>query len=246
MRATAWIIGFVVGITACESTPASEELRPRAQRDAGPSSIIVDGGIDSAPDPASGLGILTFLPSTLYSGFDGTHAFVAPVAVYDAASDLEVDVDSAAATITPVRLTDISPGKTDNGKYFFVTTKKAGTFTLVARSGGRSTEASLVVTSYGASRWSAGKTRYENAGSTGEPACSQCHAGGAAIDHSPAALAGIPDESVGVVLTTGVSPAGFPISVDHPAGHRWTLSASEREGLVTFLRALPPRGFSEQ
>jgi mono/diheme cytochrome c family protein len=132
-------------------------------------------------------------------------------------------------------------GTFDNGKYFMVTPKKAGDITLVAKSQGRKVEAVLTVTAYLASEWTAGKTRYEGSGTGGEPACTQCHAGSAGIDHSPAALASVDDQKVGTVITSGISTAGFPIK-EASTGHRWDVTAEERAALVAYLRGLEPRG----
>ena len=44
------------------------------------------------------------------------------------------------------------------------------------------------------------------------------------------------------VITTGISTAGFPIK-EMSKGHRWEVSDEERDGLVTYLRGLEPRGF---
>ncbi len=199
---------------------------------------------DSAPSPDSGLGVLRFQPTTSYSGYDGTHSFQVPVAVYDAASDLQVSADDASAvTVTPATLKNpVSPdGVTDNGKYFLVTVKKAGTITLTASSSGRSATTTITVVSYAPDRWQTGQTRYVNGGS-GDPPCTDCHVNGQAIDHSPAALATTNDEGVAAVITTGISPAGFPIQ-GVTGGHRWNVTDAERDGLVTYLRALTPRGF---
>ncbi|HVH41497.1 MAG TPA: hypothetical protein VM925_04110 [Labilithrix sp.] len=205
----------------------------------------VDASFDSKPSPDSGLGVLSFMPQASFSGFDGTHTFTVPIAVYDSADDLQVTAtDPAAADIVskklvaPVR----SDGTTDNGKYFFVTAKKPGTITLVATSKGKSVESTLTVTPYPSNRWTVGETRYKNGGG-GDPPCSNCHVNGEAIDHSPAALATSTDEEIAVVITTGISTSGFPIKINGEPGHTWTVSEPERDGLVTYLRSLAPRGF---
>jgi hypothetical protein len=71
-----------------------------------------------------------------------------------------------------------------------------------------------------------------------------------AIDHSPAAIATASDQDVGVIITTGVLPGfgpGAPSVIAIPAYpgtlHKWSVTGAERDGLVTFLRALAPRGF---
>lgn len=207
--------------------------------------VIKDGGTDARRAPDSGLGVLTFRPEESFSGFDGQHTFKVPVAVYDSTDDLEVAAtDPSAAEIVPKKLTtpDRGDGTLDTGKYFLVTVKRSGTITLRATSSGRTAESQINVASYPAGRWQTGETRYKN-GSTTDPACTQCHSQGQAIDHSPAALATATDEKIGVVITTGVSTGGFPIKIDGKPSHRWTVTDDERDGLVTYLRSLEPRGF---
>src|SRR5690606_16764051 len=102
-----------------------------------------DGGFVTKPSPDSGLGILSFMPSESFSGFDGEHTFKVPVAVYDSADDLEVTAtDSSAADIVATQLENPEriDGTVDNGKYFLVTVKRAGKITLKATSGGKSVE----------------------------------------------------------------------------------------------------------
>jgi len=211
----------------------------------------IDGGYsrdgstyDSAPPPDSGLGQLRFQPTLAYSGFDGTHTFQVPVAVYDSASDLTVTAaDPSAATVTPAKLVNpVTPdGTTDSGKYFLVTVKKAGTITLNAKSGGKTVTATINAATYAADRYATGETRYNG----GSPPCTDCHVNGQAIDHSPAALATVDDTKIGTVITNGISPAGFPIQ-GVQGGHKWSVSAAELAGLVTYLRALPSRGLTQQ
>jgi hypothetical protein len=225
------------GVFACSETTTSYIDEP--------DEPAVDGGFDSQPSPESGLGVLTFMPESSYSGFDGTHAFTVPVAVYDSGEDLEVTAsDPSAAEIVPKKLTNPvrEDGTTDNGKYFFVTVKKAGTVTLKATSNGKTVESKITVIDYADGRWETGETRYKN-GANGEPACTECHVNGTAIDHSPAALATATDEKIAVVITTGISTGGFPIKIDNKPGHKWTVSDPERDGLVTYLRGLQPKGF---
>jgi mono/diheme cytochrome c family protein len=222
-----------------DETPTAEESpEPGTQKSS-------DGKFDSTPAADSGLGVLSFSPDSVFSGFDGEHAFKVPVAVYDAADDLVVSAkDPSAASIVAVKLTQpLVDGVLDNGKYFMVTPKKAGAITLVAKSAGRTVEATLTVEAYSSAEWAAGKQRYESGGANGDPACTQCHAGSAGIDHSPAALASVNDQKVGTVITSGISTAGFPIKESTGKGHRWDVTAEERQALITYLRGLEPRGF---
>lgn len=238
---------FVAAIAACSSTQTQlvdDDSSNATDGDA--ASYTRDGSTyDSAPTPDSGLGLLRFQPAQSYSGWDGTHAFQVPVAVYDGASDLQVSADDpSSVTITPAALKNPvnADGVTDNGKYFLVAVKKAGTITLTARSGGKSATTKIVVASYDASRYAAGEARYTQSGTGSSQPCTNCHVNGQAIDHSPAALATADDEKVGATITTGISPFGFPIQ-GVEGGHKWDVTDQERDGLVTYLRALSPRGF---
>jgi mono/diheme cytochrome c family protein len=248
MRNVAWVQWAMLVLFGCstaqptireeEPAPAEDSPRPGTQKSD-------DGKFDSTPAPDAGLGVMSFSPDSVHSGFDGEHAFKVPIAVYDANDELVVSAkDPSAATIVAVKLENpVVDGVLDNGKYFMVTPKKAGDIVLVAKSSGRSIEAKLSVTAYTTAQWAAGKQRYENAGTSGEPACTQCHAGSAGIDHSPAALASVDDQKVGTVITSGISTSGFPIKESTGKGHRWEVTEDERAALVTYLRGLEPRGF---
>jgi hypothetical protein len=210
-----------------------------------------DGSVyDSTPSPESGLGQLLFRPDKVYSGVDGTKTFKVPLAVYDSDSDLVVTPsDPSALTVVKATLTNpVSPdGITDNGKYFMVTALKAGTYMLTATSKGRSTTASITIADYAASRWGDGDKRYNNGDTsmTATRACKNCHVNGLAIDHSPAALATATDQEIGIIITTGVKPGPSVIKIPMQPGtqHKWTVTDVEKDGLVTYLRAIDPRGF---
>lgn len=226
------------GVFACSSTQTTYVDEPEEPG-------VKDAGFDTKPSAESGLGFLTFMPEKSYSGIDGTHDFIVPVAVYDSGDDLKVTAsDPSAVEITPKQLGNPvhADGTTDNGKYFFVKVKKAGTITLTASSNGKTAESTITVAQYTPERWRAGETRYKNGGG-GDPPCTDCHVNGQAIDHSPAALATATDEKIAVVITTGISTSGFPIKINDEPGHRWNVTDEERDGLVTYLRSLEPRGF---
>ena len=148
----------------------------------------------------------------------------------------------------PQTANPVSPdGITDNGKYFMVTALKAGTYMLTATSKGRSTTASITIADYAAGRWSDGDKRYSNGDTsmTATRACKNCHVNGLAIDHSPAALATATDQEIGIIITTGVKPGPSVIKIPMQPGtqHKWTVTDVEKDGLVTYLRAIDPRGF---
>jgi hypothetical protein len=184
---------------------------------------------------------LRFLPEKSFSGYDGTHTFKVPVAVYEYGDDLVVTAsDPSALDVVPATIIDADK---DVGKYFMVTVKKPGVHAVIAKSKGQTAEVVLTATAYAPTEWAIGEQRYASSSATGEPACTQCHRDGAAIDHSPAALSTVNDTKVGTVLTSGVSTFGFPITINGQPGHKWTITEQERTGLVTYLRGLPPRGF---
>jgi hypothetical protein len=244
MRSLWWSVIVACGLSACSGAGSETDgtAEPAADGDA---PGVADAGYDSTPSPDAGLGVLSFSPERSFSGFDGEHAYQVPIAVYDAADDLLVAVkDPSSASIAKTRLASVTraDGTFDSGRYFLVTMKRAGTITIVAESRGRKVEASVEVASYDANAWRAGEGRYLNAGATGDPACAQCHSGSQGIDHSPAAMASASDEQLKAVVTTGISIAGFPIT-EATKGHRWDVSEQELDGVVTYLRGLPPRGF---
>jgi mono/diheme cytochrome c family protein len=240
-------------LVACSSAAtnpgASDGSSGGADKDA--SNFTRDGSVyDSSPSPESGLGELLFRPDNVYTGTDGTHTFKVPVAVYDSDSDLTVTAsDSSGLTLAKTTLKNpvSQDGITDNGKYFMLTALKAGTYTLTATSKGRSAKATVTVSDYAANRYADGNARYNN-GDTSKSAtraCANCHVNGLAIDHSPAALATATDQEIGVIITTGVKPGPSVIKIPNEPGtqHKWTVTAAEKDGLVTYLRALDPRGF---
>lgn len=185
---------------------------------------------------------MSMRPSVLYSGVDGTHSFRVPFALYNAGGDLTVTVaDTSIATVTTTALTD--PG-TDVGKYYMLTMKAQGTTTVTAKSGGTTVTATLTVSDYGAGTWDTGQQRYTNGPDTADPPCTQCHSGASGVDHSPAALGGVNDTKVTAIITTGIGTDNFPIQIGGKPGHKWSTTPDQLTGLVTYLRALDPKGFN--
>lgn len=217
------------------------------ESDAGPAR---DGSAyDSAPSPTTGLGTLRFTPDHVYTGTDGTHTFQVPVAVYDFDTDLEVTAsDTSAVTIAKATLQNPTvDGVTDNGQYFLVTVQKAGELTLTATSKGRTATATVTITAYDAASYAVGQARYEQTGTGADRPCTTCHAGAGAVDHSPAALATATDQEVGIIITTGVKPGPNVIRIpsEPSTPHKWDVTDAQKDGLITYLRGLTPRGFSQ-
>lgn len=198
-----------------------------------------------ASKPSTAIGDLTFRPSEMYSGFDGTNTYQVPFAVYDYGDDVEVTASPASAvTFEPkTLLKPIGPNGEDKGKYYFATTKAAGDVTLTVKSNGKTASGILHIAAYQPSAWTAGQKRYETAADADNPACATCHEGAQGIDHSPAALATVDDPGVSTVFTTGISPGGFQIKIAGQPGHRWKVTDDEKAGLIVYLRGLTPKGF---
>ena len=247
---------FAIGaLVACSSSsndlPGPDDGSSGSTGKDSGTTFVRDGSVyDSTPSPESGLGELLFRPNVVYTGIDGTHTFKVPLAVYDSDADLAVTSnDPSALSIAKATLKNPvnSDGITDNGKYFMLTALKAGTFTLTASSKGRTTTASVTITDYAANRWADGDARYNNGVTTmtANRACANCHVNGLAIDHSPAALATATDQEISIIITTGVKPGPSVIKIPNELGtqHKWTVTDTEKDGLVTYLRAIDPRGF---
>lgn len=230
-------LGATVSTTACTSSPtapAADDELEEEDDDAGDPGPKADAAL--APDAV----LLIILPGALYSGFDGTHEFKVPVAVHGAKGVTLTASDNTVVDIAKSQLTDPAEAAKDDGERFMLTVKKVGSITLTATVPGARATATLDVASYAANRYAVGENRYMNGGGTGQPACIQCHAEGSGKDHSPTKVAASPDNEVMAIITTGIL-RGTPI---RGVNHRWEVDEPTLDGLVTYLRALPPRGYA--
>jgi len=219
----------VTFLSACSQASSTDEPNGLdAGTGASDASSLTDAPLPVQP--------LSFLPSKAFTGVDGTHTFRAPFAIYHADNDLSVAV--ADPTIADIAAAALIDSKGDTGAYFMITAKAPGQTTLTATSGGRTASATLTVAQYDGSRYALGEKRYTNDAGA-DPPCTKCHGGADGVDHSPATLSGIDDPSVATIITTGIVN-GTPIT---EVNHAWMLSDSDRDGLITYLRALPPKGF---
>jgi mono/diheme cytochrome c family protein len=222
------LLSFAIGCAS--ASPASTDSDPSDTPGVDPKS---DAGTSPAASPPP---VLRVLPADTYSGYDGTHVFRVPVAVYGAKEAKLVPSDASMVDVQPAKLVDTSM---DDGVYFIVRTKKVGTVKLTAQAGGGSASATLTIAPYTLDEYQVGAQRYTNAASSG-PACVSCHAASGGIDHSPSRMASAKDSDVVSVITTGILVEGNPIT---QVRHKWAVSDAEAAGLVSYLRALAPRGF---
>ncbi len=228
-------LGLGAGCSSSTSTADGGAPDAGAPPDA---STVNDTGTSPVPDATPDLQIR---PAQSYTGTDGSHTFRVAVAVYGAGADLRlVPSDASAVAVEPASL--VNPTG-DDGRYFLVSAKKAGEVTLTAESGGKKVTTQVSIAAYAPSRYAAGESRYQvGFAPKQEPPCTLCHAGAQGIDHSPASLASVADEDVSVIISTGILN-GVPITLPTGGKHQWTTTPEEMDGLVTYLRALPPKGF---
>jgi mono/diheme cytochrome c family protein len=213
--------------------------------DAGAKRIDANNGtgleLDAFPEIDAANVELQLEPAQSYSGFDGTHTFLAPIAVYQYdPKDLTVSVsDPSLVDVLPA--TFDMPGQ-DNGRYFLLKTKKAGEATITVTSRGKTATSTIKVLGYTAAQYATGETRYRSPGANSEPACASCHEASGGADHSPTALSSSTDQVLRVTVRSGIKGGSTPTRVPH----KWTVTDTELAGLVAFLRGLPARGYTQQ
>jgi mono/diheme cytochrome c family protein len=197
--------------------------------------------LDAFPDIDAANVELLVQPTQSYSGFDGTHTFQVPIAVY------QYDPKDLTIAVSDPSLVDVIPATfdmagQDNGRYFLLKTKKAGDATITVASRGKTATSTIKVLSYTTAQYAQGETRYRNAGVNGEKACSSCHEAAGGADHSPTALSSSTDQVLRITIRSGIKAGNVPTRIPH----KWTVTDPELAGLVAFLRALPARGYTPQ
>jgi hypothetical protein len=145
-----------------------------------------------------------------------------------------------------------------------ITTRKAGKFKIIARSGRQWGEAELEVTAATEEELATGEMRYNNAVMLDfmglrpmmgqmpvmqNASCKNCHGSGAtalAVEHTPQQTGGYSDDEIKAIFSMGQKPEGamygsFPgIAMFYPLFHRWAASEDEYQGLVVYLRSMMP------
>jgi mono/diheme cytochrome c family protein len=231
------VVGFVF---ACSN--GEDALSPA---DGGAKRVDANNGTGLELDAFPGIDAadieLVVQPAQSYSGFDGTHTFQVPIAVY------QHDPNDLTISVSDPSLVDVIPATynmpdQDKGRYFLLKSKKVGDAVITLRSRGKSATSKIKVQSYNAAQYTDGETRYRNMGTGGEKACASCHEAAGGADHSPTALAASADQVLRVTIRSGIKGGNIPTSVPH----KWTVTDTELAGLVAFLRGLPARGYTAQ
>jgi hypothetical protein len=146
-----------------------------------------------------------------------------------------------------------------------ITTLKAGTFDIIARAGKEWGKATLEVTAASQAQLDMGEQRYDNGVEIGvesfalptsgsnaaplNPSCKNCHGKDATflkVVHTSRQIGGYSDAELIRIISTGIKPDGAKFSTSPSTTsyfsvfHRWAASEAEYQGLVVYLRSLPP------
>jgi hypothetical protein len=190
----------------------------------------------------------------MYSGYDGVHTYQIPATI----------VNNAAAMITGVTwdssdhsMVDLAPSA--DGNDVMITTKKAGTVTIIAHTDTAIGKVTLTIASYTPDQWAAGQTRYTSGsmesfgmgvrGMGGYVACTSCHSnnpGSPAIEHTPEQTGGFTDAQLKQIFMMGQLPASDanPLQINpmmFQSFHQWMFADdNEANGTIAYLRSLTP------
>jgi len=218
-------------------------------------AVALLAGCSSSSDNIEQTLSIQFNP--MFSGFDGVHPFQIPATIADAAVNGVANVKWSASDASFV---DFAPDP--NGIDVMITTKKAGSVTIIAKTDNAVGKVKLTIASYTAEQWAAGQTRYTSGsmvmvgpGKGGVPmggyvACTSCHGdapNSIAIQHTPAQTGGFTDDQIKGIFLHGMLPASDqnPLAIDPKnfmSFHTWqTASDAESDGLVAYLRSLTPK-----
>ena len=193
----------------------------------------------------------------MYSAYDGVHKFQIPVITRSidgadltwSASDPSM-VDFAPETLTPYH-------------GVMVTTRKAGTVSIIASAGTICGSALLTITAATPDDWEIGNARY-NSGEVvsavrgqirvadgGDAKCTNCHGDTAmgpykTVSHSPVQTGGFSDDELVNIFQHGNVPEGGVFDTEIVSYnqwhqfHQWGLSDDEAKGMIIYLRSLTP------
>ena len=231
-------------------------------------SIACTTGGDGGGDPDGGSRpdgnpeAATIFPPVVHTGFDGVHQFRVPVST-DLSNQIEGEVEWATGdpSIATVESVDTPAGvPPTRGVWAMTTTTGSGQTSVSATIGAYTVSSPIEVATYTSEQVMAGDTRYHTNGGEDRDACASCHQASGGADHTPTEMAFHDDAALLVVVTEGHYPdqcltdegdpctcdttdcslvPGYVLSLDHT----WNLTEEEADGIVPYLRSLPPRGF---
>lgn len=212
-------------------------------------------------NPATGLSAtLQVLPSPAYSGFDGKHKYQIPLRVNNKTG--------AKWSVNKPELVEIQ----ETAEGVILTTKAAGEVIVSATIGDETGASKLNITSFQPGDYDIGDSRYHAPvsafpGDGGAPmgmpsadfmlnkdgACTSCHGETAPtlkVQHTPYQTGGYSDTDIITLLSEGKKPAGAVQRSFIPAFywgmfHQWNVTTEQRTGILSYLRALPPKSQGE-
>ena len=192
----------------------------------------------------------------MYSGYDGVHTYQIPATVDTNGLPSSTTINWSASDPNMV---DLAPDP--NGIDVMITTKMAGTVSIIATTDTGIGQVPLNIAAYTPDQWATGQTRYTSGtptslrqqvhGSTDKyVACSSCHSsmmGSVAIEHTPEQTGGFTDQEIQNIFLMGQLPAAdlqvplFGGAAQFMSFHQWQVgSVDESNGLVAYLRSLAP------
>lgn len=179
-------------------------------------------------------------PGRVHAGYDGVHTFRAPMSAAGRGLTWSI-ADASIATIEPAPSLGTALRSIDDpGGDVVVTALRPGTTTITVKAGDAIATSTLVVHSYPAASYAVGERRYNMPADTSGPraACASCHGVTNGVDQSPTIQSSYTDDDLLSAITTGKYKDGSALrGVDHAMN----LTAVEKQGIVAYLRALPPR-----
>ncbi len=246
-------------VAACGGSSTSGGSGTTAAGDGGNGNVnIVDNTNPASCSDANNALSVAFSP--MYSAFDGVHTYQIPsivVGVKDSVIKWGAS-DPSMVTLAPDVL----------GGGIMITTKKAGTVTIVATAGTLCGTSVLTITAAQPSDWDVGNARYNDGVSVhltrggaqydagpdgGGPACTNCHGPTATdnryktVSHTPEQAGGFSDQDLLQIVLHGQVPDGgyFDTAIvsyqQWQQFHQWTdIQADQQPGMVSYLRSLTP------
>jgi len=185
------------------------------------------------------------MPDKVNTGFTGgAEVFKVPLW-----TDLEGTLTWAAADPSIVTVAPIAAPadyKPEDGarklSFAMITATKAGTTKVTVTGNGKSASADVTVKAYTTASYEVGKTRYKTGGTEdNRKPCAGCHEAAGGADHSPTWLAYYEDSDVLQAIQTAVY-ASDKYEVNK-GNHKWNLTEPEKDGIMAYLRGLPPKAF---
>jgi hypothetical protein len=257
-----------VAAVACSSAPTTpsdntrtDGNKPTTGNSNNPSASSSSGNAPGkndkpATDPTDDHEDENFLaPEAINTGFvlDPDAGIDSPVFKVPLYTDLKGDLKWVVADPTLAEIKPIPPPKDyeeakksepniPDLQFAILTAKKPGNSTVTVSGGGKTAKSTLTIKSYTPEAYAVGKTRYKTGeGTDNRRPCASCHEKPDGADHSPFAIASFDDDDVLNAIQTAVYAKDK--YVVNNGNHKWNLKDNEKEGIMAYLRGLPPKGF---